>query len=1002
MNKKFQLTICLILFLQCQLAFAFTSNYWTKSHAKAETHNVSLKLRNAHSIQLNLAAFQQALSQQEIVIDVPLPNGKLVSFRLKENQTMAAELADKFPAIKSYSGHQIGQAENFGRFDFTPHGFHGMFIFNQQMVFVEPQAVGNNQHYISYYRQQEESAAFSDTVLSVKRPIAASKRLAKTELDNKLIGIKTFRFAVSATGEYTQYHGGTVVSGLAAVVTMVNRLNQVFNRELSIELQLVADNDQLIFTDASTDPFSNDDDDGEVNTDVINDAIGVNSYDLGHVVNTGAGGLAILGALCRDLYKGDGVTGRSNPTGDGFWIDYVAHEIGHQLGANHSFNGTTGSCDSGRHASAAYEPGGGSTIMAYAGICGAQNVSNSGIEYFHSHSLDEMNQTIAARSCGELATPSNHIPTADAGNDYTIPAHTPFALTGSATDTDMDNLSFEWQQFDLGSASNTRSDDQTDFGDGPLFRVFGPSESPIRTFPQLANILAGNLTYGETYPATNRALNFRFIVRDNQGGVNYDQSEITVVDTGEAFSVTSPVTGDVWQQAEQTILWQVADTNSAPISCQSVDIYLSSDSGQNFDLLLAEQVVNNGEHQLKLPNLTTNMARLKIQCSDNVFFNINDGLFSVDVETLAITDQRMLSIDEDTNITLTTDMFTYQGGSADSLIIASGENYTVAGNTITPAANFFGVLNVGVTAQSAAPSNVESDLFTATIQVTSVNDLPVALDDQLTVEQDSAATEINVLNNDTDIESNQLTLTSVNYVGNSSVTIVNNQIYYQPATGFSGTEIVSYIVSDSDAGSASGQLSITVNAANTGGNNSGNNSGNNNAGGNSSNNKSSSGGSTSVIALMMLLVAMVNKIGLFTRLKKVTKGLNARVGVVIFSGLVLASCSEVEQPPLAKSDQTNTGNINAEPKTTDELDVLKAIANAKAAKDYRVYVTSGRRMIAPGIALENQQQVIDQCGVKYFPNTSDVVNDEYEKQSRKQRVEFIEQYNQEIVGYCRQ
>jgi len=282
------------------------------------------------------------------------------------------------------------------------------------------------------------------------------------------------------------------------IVTM-NRVNGVFENELSVTMTFVANNKDVIFI--NSDNFTNDDaslliDESQVEIDAL---IGDASYDIGHTFSTGGGGLAQLTA----------------PIGDSYDIDFVAHEMGHQFGAPHTFNGSTGGCGSNRTASNAYEPGSGSTIMAYAGLCGAQNVQSQSDAYFHQKSLQMMwnNIIFGASNCAAQIVTGNTAPIAEAGPNYTIPISTPYKLTGSATDVDgLGTLTYTWEQYDLGPAGVPTETT----AEGPLVRSYLGTNNPVRYIPRLPDFLAtGGSTLWEKLPAINRELNFRLTVRDN-------------------------------------------------------------------------------------------------------------------------------------------------------------------------------------------------------------------------------------------------------------------------------------------------------------------------------------------------------------------------------------------------------------------------------------------------------------------------------------------------------
>lgn len=694
-----------------------------------------------------------------IVIALPLPSGKLENFKLTPSRVMANELAKKYPNIKTFTGVSLDNPNNIGRFDITPNGFHGMFYHNGVRVFVDPNSTFTQQlsgmSELSDFQPQKVSRVFEnlnnqytsyfskDTHLTNKsnREFHQPKKIpqqfsdlsySKVEKINKIEQtsaaesvIKTYRIAISAAAEYTQFNGGTVESALAEIVTLVNRLNQVYQRDLAIRLELVGNNDLLIYTDADTDPFSNTSDDGDVNTAVIDGVIGSANYDIGHVVNTDGGGLAVLGGVCHSLYKGDGITGSPNPINDAFYIDFVAHEIGHQFGADHTFNGTAGACDGNRVASSAYEVGSGSTIMSYAGICDDQNLQSNSDAFFHSRSIDQINEYIqnnTGNTCGTVTGSANNTAVVDAGLDYTIPARTPFKLSGSASDLDSASLSYSWQQFDLGTASASFAE-QVDDGSRPLFRAFLATSDASRYFPALSDVLNNTTSNGESLPTTNRELNFRLMVSDNEGGVSFDETKLTVVDTGEAFSLISPSLNDVWTTNTNSINWQVAGTNSTPINCASVDILLSKDGGENFDINLASAITNNGSSDIAInsfcaSDIDTIQARIKLVCSNNVFFAINDGNFSISkaltTADIAITAQQTLSLTQGESIEVNSSQFTYQCETPDSITVQSGDNYAFNGTTITPNSDYFGVLSVGVVTNK---NDISSEVFVVSINV---------------------------------------------------------------------------------------------------------------------------------------------------------------------------------------------------------------------------------------------------------------------------------------------
>ena len=771
----------------------------------------------------NVDAVTGAQQAEAFIISVPLPTGELVNFTLSPSRAIDGALAEKYPNIATFNGVQVNQPDNVGKFELTPAGFRGMFYHQGKVVYLDPKYLDNNRIYTSYYQQDAlELGQASATRYQPKITRQLSEELAQSKQANQTVKaartpvqLKEYRLAITTTGEYTAFFQGSVSNVMAELATLVNRINMIFEQELAVRMILVANNDQLIFTDAASDPFQNElNNDSDESTRVISNIIGSNNYDVGHVLGTDGGGLAFLGAVCIDSIKGGGATGSFRPTGSSFYVDLVAHELGHQFGASHTFNGLTDSCGGGnRAAGSSYEVGSGSTIMAYAGICGSQNIQFRADPFFHGHSMDQMASHLARfPSCGISTEQVNRTPVADAGSDFTIPANTPFTLTGTGTDEDGDELTYDWQQFDLGPGSNGTSE-QVDDGQRPLFRVFAPQSVPSRTFPRLTDVLSGNLTLGETFATTNRDLNFRLIIRDNNGGVASDNVVVNVVNTGEAFAVTEPSLNDSWTSAEQLVQWNVAGTDLTPINCSAVAIDLSLDGGNTFDVNLATNAPNTGSFTVNLPALNSNNARLRVSCADNVFFAVNAGRFSVNnSQTLPFEITGLsnpLAVDEDQQLTLSVANFTIQGQVADSLIISEGDNYSVDDSTVIPDTNFNGSLSIEV---RAVAGSEQTPVFSAQVAVAAVNDAPVAVDDELTLMQGANTQQINVLSNDSDVDAqDSLTLSLLVYTGDGQASIVNNQISYTPATSFIGEETISYTVSDSSGVTDTANLIITVN-----------------------------------------------------------------------------------------------------------------------------------------------------------------------------------------------
>ncbi|MCC7216517.1 MAG: Ig-like domain repeat protein [Burkholderiales bacterium] len=586
--------------------------------------------------------FTEAARANPVIVALPMPDGGVARFSIVETEVMAPELAAKFPEIRTWAGQGIDDPAETVRLDWTPQGFHGMVLSAARgRVFIDPQSRGDTTTYMSYYTRDHFSpnrAGFYEhppldpggrMTAHIRSLIASAPQAASgTQL-------RTYRTAVAATGEYTAYHGGTVPLGQGAIVTAMNRVNGIYEAEVAVRMVLVANNDLLVYTNAGSDPYSNTDGVAMLtqNQNTADSVIGTTNYDIGHVFSTGGGGVASLGVPCRAGLKARGVTGSGSPTGDAFWVDYVAHEMGHQFGGNHTFNGTAGNCSgANRNGPTAYEPGSGSTIMAYAGICGAQDLQPNSDAYFHTISFDEIvtytNSGLGNGCAAQTGTGNTPpVPTVPAGG-FTIPANTPFELTGSATDANGDALTYNWEEFDLGAAGPPGVATAV-----PFFRSWNATTSPTRTFPRLSTILGGPAAVGEVLPNATRALNFRMTVRDNRaggGGVDYKSIAFNVTTAAGPFQVTAPNTNVTWGGGStQTVTWNVAGTNAGAVNCANVDIRLSTDGGNTFPTALATATPNDGSQSVTLPNVTTSTARIKVACSTSIFFDISNVNFAI-------------------------------------------------------------------------------------------------------------------------------------------------------------------------------------------------------------------------------------------------------------------------------------------------------------------------------------------------------------------------------------
>lgn len=632
---------------------------WTKSKLKKSNASTNLYARKSMpttkaSFNLNFSGMKEILNlseNEQTLIQIPFDNGETSTFSIKEAAVLAPELAAKYPGIKSFAGTSVDDATVTTRFSIGTDGFHGVIYSTKgNTIYIDPLTTDNSE-YIVYRKsaQQEITSDFQCLVENKATDVLHKKGLfLNTPMDGKL---RTFRLALGCTGEYSDFHlaNQNIASSatdavkkaaiLSAMNTTMSRVNGVFERDLSLRMVIIPNNENIIFLDKNTDNLTDNDPEAlieEIQT-ICDNTIGNANYDIGHVFSTEGGGLAGGGVVCITGQKAAGVTGSTSPIGDSYDIDYVAHEIGHQFGANHTQNN-----DCNRVSSVSVEPGSASTIMGYAGIC-PPNIQSNSDDHFHAVSITEMWNTIqATATCGAETSTGNAAPVANAGLDYTIPKSTPFILKGSATDADTaSGLTYNWEQIDpeIGAAMPPASTNPA----GPMFRSHPSTTSPNRYIPALSTIVSGNIsTTWEVLPSVARDLNFTLTVRDNNAGggaVSRDDVKISTVVTTGSFEVTSQNTSTTWNVGDtETIIWVVASTNTGAINCQKVNIKLSADGGVTFPTTLLANTDNDGTATITVPNIDTNTARIVVEAADNIFYQVNTGVINIDGATASITD----------------------------------------------------------------------------------------------------------------------------------------------------------------------------------------------------------------------------------------------------------------------------------------------------------------------------------------------------------------------------
>ena len=579
----------------------------------------------------------------EIVLSLPNAEGQMERFKIYENSNMDPALSARYPEIKSYIGIGIDNLTLTAYFSVSPLGFKSMVLGgDRSAVFIEPFSQDLTTY--SVYKKSDKTASldkFECKVIDVVTP-KVNQSTARPNADDSLL--RTFRLAMSVTGEYTTYFGGTKALALAAINASMTRVNGVFEKDFSARMVLIANTDLVIYTSASTDPYSaatagaggawNQ----ELQTALTN-TIGSANYDIGHLFGASGGGgnAGCIGCVCTNptasvpLGKGSGFTspGDAIPSGDNFDIDYVAHEMGHQFGANHTWThgGNEGS-------GAQMEPGSGSTIMGYAGIT-TLDVQPHSDAYFHSFSIQQVTNYIKTTTCQTNTATGNSIPTVNAGLDYTVPKSTPFMLTGAATDANGDVLTYNWEQFN--NQTNATAPNATKTS-GVNFRSYNATTSPTRYFPRMQSVLAGATTTAgteltvEAIPSVARTLNFRLTVRDNRAGGsgnNSDDMIVTVNATAGPFSVSSPNTAVSYVGGSaQTVTWVVGGTTANGVNCANVDILMSTDAGATWSTLLAA-TPNDGTQAVTIPNTAGTTNRIMVKGTNHIFFDVSNTNFTI-------------------------------------------------------------------------------------------------------------------------------------------------------------------------------------------------------------------------------------------------------------------------------------------------------------------------------------------------------------------------------------
>ena len=650
MKAKLHFVFSIAIFFSCFCIYG-QQGYWKSIPKQTNLRSASLKdisgAKSVFSLEKGMfsdriKSFSVAKNNKQVVY-LPNNNGNVVPFNLKETSVLHPDLAKKYPNIKSYTGVSAD-----GRYKVklssSHKGLQSMVVDlqNNKTAFMEP--VSNKSDTYILYDKEDGLSSKMDFICETSKDLfggdnKSSGTMAKTIVplvDGQVL--RKYRIAISASGEYTQEMGGTVEDALAGINATITRVNEVFETDLGVTLELIPNNDLIIFTNAVTDPY-----DDSLNSEVqstITSIIGEANYDVGHLfhkVGEGEdnGNAGFIASVCVDNRKGSAFSSANNPQGDVYDLDYVAHELGHQFGANHTWSFES------EGTGVQAEPASGSTIMGYAGIVGENNVASNGDDYFHYNSILQISTYLETTSCAQTTALVNSPPVLTPVNDFTIPTGTAFVLEGIASDLDVgDVLTYTWEQIDDGLVT-TASFGPTN-PSGANFRSLPPSADPKRYFPRLSEVAQGNLTQinpaigdaWETVSEIERSFSFACTVRDNAAGggqVISDVMDVNVIKAAGPFVVTSQTSNEIYVAGSvQEITWDVANTNIAPVNTKTVDIFLSLDGGLTYPIILLENTLNDGSEEIQLPGDVTTTARIMVKASDNIFFAVNTTDFTIE------------------------------------------------------------------------------------------------------------------------------------------------------------------------------------------------------------------------------------------------------------------------------------------------------------------------------------------------------------------------------------
>ena len=670
LHRTHQLLVAASLFT----ASGFASAVSTQPLVIADTSHIATKgFLASGQADLNHLLTKQNRFSSTVQANLPMPDKTFKSVTL----TLIPELSPALSSVYQIRTFSVSGAGVSGQLSSTPKGIDAFIYTPQGPVMISSINPSTSLSYFTEDATRDQTAQAEQMLEPFDQDGLPANLAARPAGSTDL---KTYTIAFSTTSEYAEQLGATSVADvMSELATMLTVINPIFERELNVRFRLSDQNDQVIFLNnqGPADPFTgNPNQDIEINTDVIEQRIGLDKVDLAHVLSANNGGLATVDSVCvmprpgSKFSKASAFSGFEAPSNNYFYISLVAHEIGHQLGARHSFNATTtqnSTCQANRSGSTAWEPLSGSTIMSYVGLCPGANNLDTGTTFipgfgrvamvdpfFHIGSINEIKNSERSFECGVNTRTNNTAPTVSAPGKLVVPVATPFMLSGSASDPEAtlgaQKLSYRWEQYQNIVSNSALINNPNDLQDQPLFRSFQPQDVSYRFFPQFSSVLSGNLVKGEQYAQVNRFVDLNLSVDDGAGLLTTAGTEVQTAGVCP-YKVLEPTSQTRWAAGSQrSIYWDRADSDLSPINCNSVDIVYSPDNFSTDSVqFLTRSAPNTGSARVTAPQNLSSNARIAVICHKepvaglnpsnspfaNTFYAVSPATFRVTTPALA-------------------------------------------------------------------------------------------------------------------------------------------------------------------------------------------------------------------------------------------------------------------------------------------------------------------------------------------------------------------------------